>query len=126
MAEVGETVDVAKRTCGIHVEREAVAQCPSCRKFFCRECITEHDYQMICAGCLAALLEGKGDDETAQKRAGISGPVLTVVQVVSGVMLVWFVCFTIAELLRQLPPDLHSGSMFEDIMMEAQRAALAE
>src|SRR5580658_7631208 len=28
--------------CFNHDLREAVAQCPSCKRFFCRECVTEH------------------------------------------------------------------------------------
>lgn len=126
MVEVTDSAPVSARMCAIHPAREAVARCPSCSAFYCRECITEHDYRMICAGCLAALLEGKGEVEKKGGRAGLGGPAITLVQVVVGVMVVWFVCFTMAELLREMPPDLHSGSMFEDIMMEAQRAALEQ
>jgi hypothetical protein len=38
--------------CVQHQDREAVARCPSCRQFFCRECVTEHEDQFICATCL--------------------------------------------------------------------------
>lgn len=116
---------MSARTCGIHPTREAVARCPSCEGYFCRECITEHDFRMICAGCLAELLDGGGEEKT-KSGVGIAGPVLSVLQVAAGVVVVWFVCFTLAELLRELPPELHSGSMFEEIMMEAQRAALEQ
>lgn len=43
---------LALQRCFNHAEREAVARCPSCRNFFCRECITEHDERVICASCL--------------------------------------------------------------------------
>jgi hypothetical protein len=41
--------------CFNHATREAVARCPQCSQFFCRECITEHDDRVICAACLKKL-----------------------------------------------------------------------
>ena len=35
--------------------REAVARCPECTQFFCRECITEHDDRVLCSACLKKL-----------------------------------------------------------------------
>jgi hypothetical protein len=43
---------VAHQRCLHHHEREAVARCPECGHYFCRECITEHDERVICASCL--------------------------------------------------------------------------
>ena len=43
------------QTCFQHPDREAVVRCPSCRKYYCRECVTEHDDRMLCSNCLAAL-----------------------------------------------------------------------
>jgi hypothetical protein len=40
--------------CFNHAQREAVARCPGCRRFYCRECVTEHDDRLMCAQCLAA------------------------------------------------------------------------
>jgi len=48
--------DLAHQRCFNHVQREAVARCPQCRGYFCRECITEHDDRVICAGCLSKLV----------------------------------------------------------------------
>ena len=50
---------VAARTCKIHPAREAVARCPECSSYYCRECITEHEFRMVCASCLAKL---EGDE----------------------------------------------------------------
>jgi hypothetical protein len=47
---------VARARCRNHADREAVARCPECGNFFCRECIVEHEGRMICTGCLAAIL----------------------------------------------------------------------
>ena len=35
------------RRCLHHPAREAVALCPECRRFYCRECVTEHAGRMI-------------------------------------------------------------------------------
>ena len=39
-------------SCVTHADRLSVARCPSCRQFYCSECITEHEGRMICAACL--------------------------------------------------------------------------
>ena len=46
---------VALQRCLHHGEREAIARCPECGSFFCRECITEHDERVLCASCLAKI-----------------------------------------------------------------------
>lgn len=46
---------LVRQRCLIHVEREAAARCGRCARFFCRECVTEHDGAMTCAACLREL-----------------------------------------------------------------------
>jgi hypothetical protein len=41
--------------CFTHASREAAARCPECQRFYCRECVTEHEDRVICAGCLAKM-----------------------------------------------------------------------
>jgi hypothetical protein len=48
-------VALRQQRCTNHPQREASARCPSCGRFFCRECITEHDDRVLCASCLAKL-----------------------------------------------------------------------
>ena len=48
-------VSISQARCGNHAGREAVARCPECRGFFCRECITEHEGRLICAQCQLRL-----------------------------------------------------------------------
>ena len=47
--------DLARQRCANHAHREAAALCPGCRRYFCRECVTEHDDRVWCADCLAKL-----------------------------------------------------------------------
>jgi len=44
-------------TCVIHPDRQSVARCPSCKQFFCSECITEHEGKLTCASCLQTTVE---------------------------------------------------------------------
>lgn len=44
-----------QQRCLNHPQREASARCPECGRFYCRECITEHDDRVLCASCLAKL-----------------------------------------------------------------------
>src|ERR1043166_5979979 len=44
-----------QQRCLNHSFREAVARCPECKRYFCRECVTEHDDRLICAACLKKL-----------------------------------------------------------------------
>lgn len=49
------TEQLILKRCHNHPSREAVALCPRCQRFFCRECVTEHGSQMLCALCLASI-----------------------------------------------------------------------
>lgn len=48
------TTALSRQRCWTHPRREAVSRCPSCAKFYCRECVTEHDGRLLCVQCLAA------------------------------------------------------------------------
>jgi hypothetical protein len=44
---------LARQRCLNHEAREAVCRCPSCRNFFCRECVALFESRLLCAACLA-------------------------------------------------------------------------
>ena len=44
--------DLARQQCCNHPGREAIVRCPSCRRDYCRECVTEHDDRYLCSACL--------------------------------------------------------------------------
>jgi uncharacterized paraquat-inducible protein A len=46
-----------QQRCQNHPQREASARCPECSRYYCRECITEHEDRVICATCLAKLTQ---------------------------------------------------------------------
>jgi len=43
---------LALKRCLNHESREAVCRCPSCRNFFCRECVVLFEARLLCAACL--------------------------------------------------------------------------
>jgi hypothetical protein len=53
--------DLTHQRCYHHQFREAVARCPECGRFFCRECITEHADKVLCASCLGKTLGPDGE-----------------------------------------------------------------
>jgi hypothetical protein len=98
---------LAYQRCLNHVGREAVARCPECRQFFCRECITEHDDRVICAACLKKLAR-----VPLLKRPAFAG-LMRVAQCAFGIFIAWFFFHFVAEMLLKLPTDFHEGTLWE-------------
>lgn len=91
--------------CLNHRGREAVARCPSCRDYFCRECVTEHHGRVMCAKCLTAVAAqeaGKG------KRVSFVPPFMTLV----AFLFVWVFFFVFGRMLLQLPDSFHDGTVW--------------
>ena len=42
-------ISIQQTRCLLHPVREAVARCKGCEEYFCRECVGEHDGEMLCA-----------------------------------------------------------------------------
>ncbi len=108
---------IGTQHCANHTAREAVARCPECERFYCRECTVEHDYRMICAGCLASLA---GEAESARRRAGASRwnrvPVFPLLQALVGIGFVWVMVYLAAQLLIELPSAFHDGVYLENMV----------
>jgi hypothetical protein len=48
----------------MHSGREAACRCPRCKQYFCRECVTEHQEQLMCSACHRQAMQ--------QARAGVA------------------------------------------------------
>ncbi|HEV2207998.1 MAG TPA: rhomboid family protein [Verrucomicrobiae bacterium] len=99
--------DLALQRCLNHAEREAVALCPHCRRYFCRECITEHEDRVICAGCLTRLAR-----VPLLQRRGVA-EVLRAGQAALGLLLVWFFFFIVGRTLLSLPAAFHDATLWK-------------
>ncbi len=99
--------NLALQRCFNHAQREAVARCPQCGHYFCRECITEHDDRVICAACLRKLAR-----VPLLQRRGFAG-VLRLVQCRRGLTIVWFFFYIVAECLLAMPSAFHEGTLWQ-------------
>ena len=99
--------DITHQRCLNHRAREAVARCPECGRFFCRECITEHEDQVLCATCLLKRL--KPDRQRYHRHQWVYrwGHFLT------GLILLYVLFFYFAQILLSLPIAFHEGSIWQ-------------
>jgi hypothetical protein len=102
-----ETAPLSARRCLHHPEREAVARCPECARFFCRECITEHDDRIICADCLRLAIKPK-----QTKRKGFFRVVRGVCLWGISVFLAWIYFYFAGRLLITIPSSFHEGTIW--------------
>ncbi len=93
--------------CANHAAREAVARCPSCKKDFCRECITEHKRKMLCTNCLKKLMEKKSG---ARNKLGMF---CVVMFFCFGMFVAFYYFFAIANFLTRIPDKFHDGELIE-------------
>ena len=92
--------------CFNHAAREAVARCPECQQFFCRECITEHDDRVLCAACLKKLARVP----LRKRRSFVVA--IRIAQCAAGILLAWFFFFLIGETLARKPQASHEGTLW--------------
>ena len=104
---------LASQRCLNHSSREAVARCPECSLFFCRECITEHDDRVICAACLKklALLESRPSRQRLNLWPAAQGA--------GGLFIAWFVFYVVGRLLLAIPDEFHDEALWKTKWMNA-------
>jgi hypothetical protein len=100
---------IAQQRCFNHRSREAAARCPECGRFFCRECVTEHDDRVVCATCLANIA-GK-----RRKRRVRLGTVKPYLQATGGFVFLWWILYAIGQVLVRIPSAFHEGRMWEEL-----------
>ena len=89
--------------CSNHPARKAVVHCPECRRFFCRECVTDHSGRMLCASCVSRLAAGAG------LQAGRSPGALWVGLALGGLLVAWLVFYYLGMALARIPSEFHGG-----------------
>jgi hypothetical protein len=94
--------------CFNHAEREAAARCPPCGRYFCRECVTEHEDRVICAACLAGLAK-----KPAPGRAVLAAAVRAL-QFLAALAALWLVFYAAGSALLNLPSAFHQGEAFQE------------
>ena len=83
-----------QQRCWNHEAREAVCLCPQCGRSFCRECVSEHDFRLLCAACLRQV--ARAARPQAKGRIALAG------LAVAGLFLGWLLFFLGGEALMTL------------------------
>jgi hypothetical protein len=95
-------LSLRQQRCVNHPQREASARCPECSRFYCRECITEHDDRVLCASCLEKIArreKPKGSRWTPLMRAGL---------VALSFAVIFIVLLMLGDFLLSIPSQFHS------------------
>lgn len=100
---------LAAQRCLHHHSREAVARCLECSRFFCRECITEHDERVVCANCLLALTRPA---EPVRSR-GLLGALMPWLYALSGLLVAWMSFYFVGRTLLAIPSTFHARSLWQ-------------
>ena len=97
-----------QQRCHNHLGREAIARCPSCGFYFCRECITEHDDRILCASCL------RKEALQAERPRRNFGPLLRTLVALGGLMTAWFFFYIIGRVLLATPTQFHEAAVWRE------------
>ena len=98
--------------CWNHDYREAVCRCPACQRHFCRECVTEHEDRLICAGCLKKL--AKATTRRRFRFANLAG----IGQCLLGVLTAWLFFYFLGHSLLAIPDSFHEGTLWKSKFMD--------
>jgi hypothetical protein len=97
------------RQCLNHDTREAVARCPECENFYCRECVAEHDDRLICAACLRKMLRAP---ETPGRP--LAAWFARVAALGLSVMVGWLAFYLVGKILLSIPTRFHDGTLWQN------------
>jgi len=100
-------VDLAQKRCKHHPNREAVARCPECTDFFCRECITEHDDRVLCKACLNYSLQQQTVASSTFKFP------FKILSFLTGFVIIWVTFYYLGQLLLMTPSSFHEGTFWQ-------------
>jgi len=96
-----------QQRCANHEFREAASRCPVCHRYFCRECVTEHEDRVLCADCLRKLIARE-----AVRTSGLRG-LLRGLLPIGGLLLAWLFFYGVGRTLLLIPAAVHDGSIWE-------------
>ncbi len=95
-----------QQRCWNHQEREASCRCPVCARSFCRECVTEHQKQLVCASCLQKVARQRSAGRSFARR------MLPTAMAAGGLLLAWLVYYGAGQFYME--SQGHQESSWED------------
>jgi len=90
-------ISLIDQRCWHHPAREAVARCPQCARFYCRECVVEHLGRMICADCVGRQLSAAAAGRFHAARWSLLA--------CAGFLLAWLIFYYAGTMLARVPSD---------------------
>jgi hypothetical protein len=97
-------MELTFQRCLIHPHREAIARCPACGNYYCKECVTEHEGKFLCSNCLQRRTAPL---KSAQRTAGWFK---AAIGMLLGLSVGWLYFYFIGRLLILIPANLHDLS----------------
>ena len=94
--------------CFHHEFREAASRCPICLRYFCRECVTEHDDRVLCVECLKKLITSETVRTSAFRR------LLSGLLPVAGLLMAWLFFYALGRTLLMIPSAVHDGTIWRE------------
>lgn len=92
---------LSRQRCTNHLQREAVARCPECKRHFCRECITEYKNRLLCNHCLTKASGIKN------KRSNLIKAVVYMICCFAGFLIAFGFFYTVAKTIAAIPQPYH-------------------
>ena len=96
-----------QQRCFHHEFREAASRCPACLRYFCRECVTEHEDRVLCSECLKKLVARDS------AHAGGFRRVARIMLPVAGLLMAWLFFYALGRTLLLIPAAVHDGRIWE-------------
>lgn len=103
------TVRLDEARCFNHPDRVAVAKCPGCSRFFCRECVTEHEGKMMCRECIEMSLVSEEKSPSGVSLINMIPFACAVLGLLA--LLLFFVLF--GKIVGAIPSEFHSGTFLD-------------
>jgi len=93
--------------CFNHELRGAAAQSLECGRYFCLECVTEHEDRVLCSSCLPGL--------TLPSFAGPNhfNGLIRFSQFALGMSILWLLFYYLGQALLSIPADFHEGTLWQ-------------
>jgi hypothetical protein len=101
------SVSAIHQHCFNHEDREAAGRCPICRRYFCRECLTEHDDRVLCVECLKTIAAARVEHRTGMRR------VVRGLLPIAGILMAWLFFYAIGRSLLLIPSSVHDGTVWD-------------
>jgi hypothetical protein len=99
---------LSQERCRNHARREAVARCPECGHYFCRECVTEHDQRLLCASCLSQASPPGREARHYLPQFG------RLVLLLASLLTLWLLFYGLGAGLTKIPATIHQGTLWEE------------